>query len=164
MGLIDRVRGILYHPVYIYTNKASQEVSLKEKYIFVYSKNIYSIKDNFYGNLSLFKAGCRSYLERVEIASDSYIYRLSDNITMLHVLLHNLFNKNKIAIINGCVDFPVFSYTTGSYMVDNKEQMENFPYKFKGQLFFCSNISRYFYYFNNEFIETDCCDTKYYTH
>ena len=153
MKTIDKIMGRFYHPVYIYANKALSEATLKERYIFVYSKSINSISDMFYGHINLFKAGCRSYLERIETASDIYRYRLSSNMTMLHVLLHNLFNKNKIVIIDACIDFPEFWYSSNSYVVDNEEQMKNFPYKFEGQIFRCDNTSKYFYYSNGEFTE-----------
>lgn len=153
MRIFDKIKGRFYHPVYIYTSKALSKATLKERYIFVYSKNIYSITNNFYGHLNLFKAGCRSHLEKVESASDIYTYRFSTNMTMIHVLLHNIFRKNKIVVIDACIEFPEYSYARNAYIVDSEEQMRSFPYKFKGQLFRCDNISKYFYYSNGEYKE-----------
>lgn len=153
MRVIDKIEGRFYHPVYIYTSKVLPEATLKERYIFVYSKSIHSITNNFYGHLNLFKAGCRSHLEKVETASDIYTYRFSTNMTMIHVLLHNIFRKNKIVVIDACIEFPEYSYGSNTYIVDNEEQMKNFPYKFKGQRFYCIDISKYFYYSNGEYKE-----------
>lgn len=155
MRTIDKIMKRFYHPVYIYTSRELSKATLKEQYIFVYSKTIHSISDRFYGHINLFKAGCRSYLEKTETASDIYRYRFSSNMTMLHVLIHNLFNRNKIVIINACIDFPEFWYSSNSYIVDDEEQMRNFPYKFKGQIFHCENTSKYFYYSDGKFIEKD---------
>lgn len=153
MSLIDWIRGRFYHPIYIYTSEPSLKVTFKEQYIFIYSKNVHSIKEYFYGHLNLFKAGCRSYLENIELAKDIYSYRLAGRMTMIHVFFHNLFKRNKIIIIDACIKFPEFSYTSNSYMVDSEEQMKSFPYKFEGQLFCCNDTSKYFYYSNGEYIE-----------
>lgn len=149
MSVTNRIMGSLYHPSYVYTNNMVPESVQNHEYVFVYSKDYNSIKSNISGHLNLFKAGCMSHIDK-DSAEGNYdrSYKCT---TLFHVLLHNIFKKNKIIIINGCMDFPVFSYSTKSYMVDNSDQMKNFPYKFKGQLFFCSDTSKYFYYTDNEF-------------